>query len=70
MILIQAVFKMAVRMVDVGRFRRLIHSHSRRSVRDFIKTGVTGKYYLNYPAEGGLQCRFFAGKFIYTKRFR
>ena len=40
MILIQAAFKMTVRMVDVGRFRRLIHSHSRRSVRDFIKTGV------------------------------
>jgi hypothetical protein len=38
-----------------------------QQTNDFIKTGVTGKYYLNYPAEGGLQCRFFAGKFMYTK---
>jgi hypothetical protein len=38
-----------------------------QQTKDFIKTGVTGKYYLNYPAEGGLQCRLFAGKFIYTK---
>ena len=38
-----------------------------QQTKDFIKAGVTGKYYLNYPAEGGLQCRFFAGKFMYTK---
>lgn len=38
-----------------------------QQTNDFIKTGVTGKYYFNYPAEGGLQCRFFAGKFMYTK---
>ncbi len=38
-----------------------------QQTNDFIKAGMTGKYYLNYPAEGGLQCRFFAGKFMYTK---
>ncbi|HEX7903918.1 MAG TPA: M1 family metallopeptidase, partial [Chitinophagaceae bacterium] len=33
---------------------------------DFIRSGFTGNYFFNYPKEGGLQVRFFAGKFFYT----
>lgn len=35
---------------------------------DFIRTAFTGKYFFNYPKEGGLDLRFFAGKFIYTSQ--
>ena len=34
--------------------------------KDFIKAGFTGKYFLNYAKGGGVDVRFFAGKFIYT----
>lgn len=34
--------------------------------KDFIRLAVTGKYFFNYPKEGGLQVRLFAGKFIYS----
>jgi len=33
--------------------------------KDFLKAGFTGKYFFNYPKEGGLDLRFFAGKFFY-----
>lgn len=33
--------------------------------KDFIRTAFTGKYFFNYPKEGGLNVRFFAGKFFY-----
>lgn len=33
---------------------------------DFVRTGFTGKYFFNYPKEGGLDVRLFAGKFFYT----
>jgi hypothetical protein len=33
----------------------------------FLKLGATGNYYFNYVKEGGLNIRFFAGKFLYTK---
>jgi hypothetical protein len=33
---------------------------------DFVRTAFTGNYYFNYPKEGGLQSRLFAGKFFYT----
>ncbi|HEX7847129.1 MAG TPA: M1 family metallopeptidase, partial [Chitinophagaceae bacterium] len=32
---------------------------------DFLRTAFTGKYFFNYPKEGGLDVRLFAGKFIY-----
>jgi hypothetical protein len=32
----------------------------------FIRLNVTGNYYFNYQKDGGLNVRFFAGKFIYT----
>jgi len=32
----------------------------------FIRTAFTGKYFFNYVKEGGLDVRFFAGKFFYT----
>ncbi len=33
---------------------------------DFVRLNVTGNYYFNYQKDGGLNVRFFAGKFIYT----
>jgi hypothetical protein len=33
--------------------------------KDFIRPAFTGKYFFNYPKEGGLSVRLFAGKFIY-----
>ncbi len=32
----------------------------------FVRLNVTGNYYFNYQKGGGLNVRFFAGKFIYT----
>jgi hypothetical protein len=32
----------------------------------FVRTQFTGHYYFNYAQEGGMQLRFFAGKFFYT----
>ena len=32
----------------------------------FIRLNITGNYYFNYGQSGGLNVRFFAGKFIYT----
>jgi hypothetical protein len=34
--------------------------------KDFLRTGFTGNYFFNYPKEGGLNVRLFAGKFFYT----
>ena len=34
--------------------------------KDFVRTAFTGNYFFNYAKEGGLNVRFFAGKFIYT----
>jgi hypothetical protein len=34
--------------------------------KSFIRAGFTGNYFFNYPKEGGLNARFFAGKFFYT----
>ena len=42
---------------------------------DFVRLALTGKYYFNFAKGGGMNARFFAGKFIYsgdktlTKRF-
>ena len=33
--------------------------------KDFVRTAFTGKYFFNYPKEGGLNVRLFAGKFFY-----
>jgi hypothetical protein len=33
---------------------------------DFIRTAFTSNYFFNYPKNGGLNVRFFAGKFFYT----
>ena len=33
--------------------------------KDFIRAGFTGNYFFNYPKEGGLNVRLFAGKFFY-----
>jgi len=33
--------------------------------KDFIRTAFTGNYFFNYPKEGGLTVRLFAGKFFY-----
>lgn len=33
---------------------------------DFIRPAFTGKYFFNYPKNGGLTVRLFAGKFFYT----
>jgi hypothetical protein len=33
--------------------------------KDFMRADFTGKYFLNYAKEGGLDVRFFAGKFFY-----
>jgi hypothetical protein len=32
----------------------------------FVRTAFTGNYFFNYPKAGGLDVRFFAGKFFYT----
>ncbi len=32
---------------------------------DFLRTAFTGNYFFNYPKAGGLNVRFFAGKFFY-----
>ncbi len=32
----------------------------------FVKLNLTAHYFFNYPKGGGLQARFFAGKFMYT----
>jgi hypothetical protein len=43
--------------------------------KDFIRAGFTGNYFFNYPKQGGLDLRVFAGKFFYlgsqtyTKQF-
>jgi len=34
--------------------------------KDFIRAAFTGNYFFNYPKEGGLNLRLFAGKFFYT----
>lgn len=34
--------------------------------KDFFRTAFTGNYFFNYPKEGGLRVRLFAGKFIYS----
>jgi len=34
--------------------------------KDFVRAGFTGNYFFNYPMEGGLSLRLFAGKFFYT----
>jgi hypothetical protein len=33
--------------------------------KDFYRLGFTGNYFFNYPKEGGLDVRLFAGKFLY-----
>ena len=33
---------------------------------NFLRTAFTGNYFFNYPKEGGLSVRLFAGKFFYT----
>jgi hypothetical protein len=33
--------------------------------KDFVRTAFTGNYFFNYPKEGGLKLRLFAGKFFY-----
>ncbi len=34
--------------------------------KDFLRPTITANYFFNYPNDGGMQLRFFAGKFIYT----
>lgn len=34
--------------------------------KGFMKLGFTGNYYFNYKKQGGMNVRFFAGKFLYT----
>ena len=34
--------------------------------KDFIRAAFTANYFFNYPKNGGLNVRFFAGKFFYT----
>lgn len=34
--------------------------------KDFVRTGFTGTYFFNYPKSGGMDLRFFAGKFFYS----
>jgi hypothetical protein len=37
--------------------------------KDFLRTGLTVKYYFNYPdGKTGMSARFFAGKFFYLKQ--
>jgi hypothetical protein len=33
--------------------------------KDFVRTAFTGNYFFNYPKQGGLDVRLFAGKFFY-----
>jgi hypothetical protein len=33
--------------------------------KDFVRAAFTGRYFFNYPKEGGLDLRLFAGKFFY-----
>lgn len=33
--------------------------------KDFVRAAFTGNYFFNYPKDGGLDLRFFAGKFFY-----
>jgi hypothetical protein len=33
---------------------------------NFVRTAFTGNYFFNYPKEGGVNVRLFAGKFLYT----
>jgi hypothetical protein len=33
---------------------------------DFVRAAFTSNYFFNYPKNGGLNVRFFAGKFFYT----
>ena len=33
--------------------------------KDFVRAAFTGNYFFNYPKEGGLNVRLFAGKFFY-----
>ncbi len=41
---------------------------SAEQAKQFIRLGFTGNYFFNYPKGGGLSCRLFAGKFIYTTK--
>jgi len=34
--------------------------------KDFVRAALTTNYFFNYPKNGGLDVRFFAGKFFYT----
>lgn len=34
--------------------------------KDFVRSAFTANYFFNYPKEGGLDVRLFAGKFFYT----
>jgi hypothetical protein len=34
--------------------------------KGFVRASFTGNYFFNYPKGGGLETRFFAGKFFYT----
>lgn len=34
--------------------------------KDFFRTAFTGNYFFNYPKDGGLHVRLFAGKFFYS----
>ncbi|MCU7549657.1 M1 family metallopeptidase [Chitinophagaceae bacterium LB-8] len=34
--------------------------------KDFVRPTVTANYFFNYPKEGGMQLRFFAGKLFFT----
>jgi hypothetical protein len=34
--------------------------------KGFVRSAFTGNYFFNYPKEGGLKVRLFAGKFFYT----
>ncbi len=34
--------------------------------KDFVRSSITGNYFFNYVKEGGLNVRFFMGKFFYT----
>lgn len=34
--------------------------------KEFVRLSFTGNYFFNYAKGGGLNCRLFAGKFIYT----
>jgi hypothetical protein len=36
-----------------------------QQAKDFVRLSIDGNYFFNYPKKGGLNVRFFAGKFIY-----